>query len=291
MENKKINLNPFAIAGVVLGIVAVILLVVSLMKVFRTNPYGNEVRIDNLSDAYDNLPQKQKDMIFWQLYEMLDNNLADGVTIPESGAVVRDGSAEYSYDENTKVYEGDFIVDVPSLQQSYRVQFVWSPISDSQNLGGYSVVISCLEPELQIYQNDGCKELIERVVYWDNAYQLDYTFGANTSYEVRRRIEEFIKSTAVETFDLALHVDESTLVQLKDQPDLTFSFDVNTEDGAVFKVIVRMDLFYGDQYIAMYIDGGGEVGGIVITEDESLVDSLESWLKQVSGKAELTVSR
>lgn len=39
-KEGKIQLNPLTVGGVIVGVVVVILLVVSLMQIFRKNPYG-----------------------------------------------------------------------------------------------------------------------------------------------------------------------------------------------------------------------------------------------------------
>lgn len=70
-KEGKIQLNPLTVGGVIVGAVVVILLVVSLMQIFRKNPYGPETRIDNIDIVDKKLPQDQKDQLFSQLYGVL----------------------------------------------------------------------------------------------------------------------------------------------------------------------------------------------------------------------------
>ena len=288
-NKKKIEVNPFIVGGVVFGIIAVVLLIVSFMMIFRTNPYGDEIKIDNLSEYYDNLPQQQKDMIFSQLYDMVKANVDDDKKIPNSGALVREGYADYDYDNTMNVYYGNFVVDIPEIEMSFRVQFEWSPNEDNEALGGYPVVITCLEIDLQIYENSKCQETIEETVDWDNAFQLDYTFGTNTSYKVCDRIGEFLRSMIDKSF-INVHIDESTLVRLKEQPDLTYAFDILVDDENIFNIVVRLDLLYGDEYIAIYISGSQKDVGFVISNNDETVAMLSDWLREFSEITDLLIN-
>ena len=147
-KEGKIQLNPLTVGGVIVGAVVVVLLVVSLMQIFRKNPYGPETRIDNIEIVDKKLPQEQKDQLFSQLYGVLADNISDGEP-PESGALVREGTVDYGYDEDLKIYAGNFIVDVPAVEQSYKVQLSWSPEKNNPNLGGYPILITCAPKDLR----------------------------------------------------------------------------------------------------------------------------------------------
>ena len=288
-SNYKIGLNPFVIGGAIFAVVVIILLVVSLIGLLRTNPYGNETRIDNISEEYKNLPQDQKDQIFSQLYDMLENNLAEGEEVPDSGAVVRDGTAEYDYDQITKIYHGEFVVDIPSVRQSYEVQFVWSPVENNEDLGGYSVVISCVPKTLRIYGETSCNNMIETNSFWDNAYQLDYTVGSRTSFEIRETIGGFLMSLIEGEDGYTISIDEATLKKDKTRTDPTFSFGIVLNQIYRFDVIITVDEEYGAEYIAIYIDGEDGTKGFIKTDSDESKDSLEAWLKMVSGDDDLMI--
>lgn len=287
----KINLNPLTIGGIVMGVVILILVVVTLVNVFRKNPYGPETRIDNLSQSYNNLPQNQKDMIFAQLYQAIAENVGDGEEVPSKGALIRDGTAKYDYNENTRVYDGDFIVDIASVKQSYRVQFEWSPNKNSQELGGYPVMILCVPKDLQIYESSGsCRDYSSGSVTWVNEYQIDYTLGAKTSARMRAKLGEFLVSQD-ETASYVVEVDETSLRRLKTEPDLTYQFEVTVNGENRYQVIVRTDMAYGNEYIAFYMGGANVARGFVIITggDSGVKVTLADWLRKVSGKMGLAV--
>lgn len=288
-KERKLQFNPLIVGGVVVAAVAVVLLVVSLMQIFRKNPYGPETRIDNIDIVDKNLPRDQKDQIFSQLYGILVDNLSDGEP-PESGALVREGTVDYGYNEDTKVHSGSFIVDIPAVEQSYKVQLSWSPEKDNANLGGYPILITCAPKDLRIYASQtGCVNVLAEELSWNNAYQLDYTFGAMTSQKIREVLGKLLVNDDDGPEEFVATVDELSLTKLREQPGLTYQYDVifGTEK---YHITTRVDETYGRDYIATYVDGGGIKQGIILTDDESLQEELSAWLRSFSGKVDLAIT-
>lgn len=286
-KERKIELNIPMVGGIILAIAVIVLLVVSLMQLFRKNPYGPETRIDNI-EVVDDLPQTQKDQIFAQLYSVLKYNLGENEP-PASGAIVREGTVDYGYNEDTKVYSGSFIVDVPSVEQSYKVQLDWSPEPDNMYLGGYPVLITCVPKSLQIYESQtGCIDSLVRELSWENAYQLDYTFGATTSQRIRKALNDALIGEDEDLDALLATVDELSFEKLRNQPDLTYQYDVKLR-GKTYKITTRVDMTYGNDYVVIYVDGETKKQGIVLTDDDSRVEELSGWLRELSGGADLEI--
>ena len=287
-KEGKIQLNPLAVGGVIVGAVVVILLVVSLMQIFRKNPYGPETRIDNIDIVDKKLPQDQKDQLFSQLYGVLADNISDGEP-PESGALVREGTVDYGYDENLKIYAGNFIVDVPAVEQSYKVQLSWSPEKNNPNLGGYPILITCAPKDLRIYASQtGCVNVLTMELSWNNAYQLDYTFGATTSQKIRGVLGKVIVDEDEGPEEFAATVDETSLKKLRDQPDVTYQYNV-VFGGETFKITTRVDETYGSEYIIIYVDSATKKQGIIMTDKEDRLEEFSVWLRSLSGKADLSI--
>ncbi len=287
-KEGKIQLNPLTVGGVIVGAVVVILLVVSLMQIFRKNPYGPETRIDNIEIVDKKLPQDQKDQLFSQLYGILVDNISDGEP-PESGALVREGTVDYGYDEDLKIYAGNFIVDVPAVEQSYKVQLSWSPEKNNPNLGGYPILITCAPKDLRIYASQtGCVNVLTMELSWNNAYQLDYTFGATTSQKIRGVLGKVIVDEDEGPEEFAATVDETSLKKLRDQPDVTYQYNV-VFGGETFKITTRVDETYGNEYIIIYVDSATKKQGIIMTDKEDRLEEFSAWLRSLSGKADLSI--
>lgn len=185
-SEPKIKLDIMKVFIIIIVLCFMVLLVISLMQIFRQNPYGDELRIDNLSSYVPNLPQDKKDSMFATLYKTVSSNLSNGQTAPRSGARIRDNSASSAYDEKTDIYSGEFIVDIESVGQSFRVQYEWSPTENNPNLSSYSIVITCLPEDQLIYgyfpcrdmQNDGSFSPINTISFYLPYYGKTKT-GAN----------------------------------------------------------------------------------------------------------------
>lgn len=279
------QLNPIILGIVLVAGIFIILLIITLTNLLRTNPYGPEIKIDNLTNTYNNIPSDEQDLISSELYNIVSKNSEANTEIPTSGAIIRDDSATSDYDSNNAVYSGSFIVDIPEIEQSYLVQFEWSPSSKSQGLGGYPVMISCLPSDKQIYPNFTCKNLAnEKFVTWQNEYQIDYSFGLITSAKIRDALDQYFMSTTVAD-DYVAVLDETSLTRVKSESDPTFSFKVTLNSDKTYQVTARTDESYGQSYIAVYAkntDSASDHYSVVLTDDEETKTTLESWLQEIS---------
>lgn len=289
-NRKQLQFNPFVVGGAIFAIALIVLLVFALIKLLRGNEFGEEIKINNLTSEYQNLPQMRQDLIANNLFEAVMFNSPEGTTVPADGAVVREGTAEYDYDEQAKLYYGNFVVDIPEIKQSYRVQFEWTTDNNNEYTGGYPVVISCLEKELVIYPEFECKNMVEMDSLWENAYQLDYTFGAETSSRVRETISDYLMKTT-QSYGYNVEIDETTLRRDRTQPDLTYAFDIVLNDRERFKIVVRMDEMYGKQYLAIYLSSDELKKGFVLTDDENGFDALSLWLAGLSQDGQLSIEK
>lgn len=291
-EEKKplLRVNPLLIGGILFGVVVLIVLIIALSIIFRTNPYGEETVIDNFSSEFKDVPQDEKDLIFNQLYVIIYNNSPAETFPPSSGALVREGTAKYEYDENTKVYNGEFIVDIESVKQSYKMRFSWSPKKNNENLDGYPVIATCLPRRLQIYEvKDSCVGTIDVDLLWENAFQLDYIVGNKTSTRIRGLIDKFLVYLFDDEEKYSITIDAPSLKRDKTQADFVYTFDASLNQEYDFSVIVRTDVLYGDEYVAFYIKLGKNEKGFVLTDEESLTSELSEWLKNESKNENLAI--
>lgn len=122
-----------------------------------SNKYGNEIGVNNYDKYISNLPTDRKDSINSTLYNITKNNLKSG-NPNINDATIRDKSVDYNYDKTTNVHSGSFIVDMPSIKQSYLISYEWSSDSNNGNLSGYTAAATCLPSDKLIYGDFGCKD-------------------------------------------------------------------------------------------------------------------------------------
>lgn len=278
--------NPLFLGIGLVAVVFIVLLILTLVNLLRTNPYGPELKIDNLSSTYSNLPQDEQDLINAELYTVVSQNLEAGTEIPTSGAKIRQDSATSDYDQTTITYSGNFIVDIPAIEQSYFVQFEWSPRPSGQGLGGYPVLISCLPDDKQIYSiPTTCRDsLSEQSVNWQNEYQINYSFGTVTATKIRDIINEYlISSTSARDYTAVL--DETSLTRVKGIEDPTYRFKITLNENATYDIIARTDQLYGEAYIAIYLVNVSDPAkhyAIIKTNDEEAKSTLTSWFQDIA---------
>ena len=159
MKKEPIQINAFHIGVGITAVIFVILLIITLIQIFRPNPYGPGLRIDNLSDHVSDLSSDRKKSMFAALYRIVQSNLSDDASVPKSGAIIREGTADIVYNEITDVHSGSFIVDIEEIRQSYKIQYEWSSNETNPNLSGYPMLASCLDQHLVIYKEFKCKDM------------------------------------------------------------------------------------------------------------------------------------
>lgn len=299
-QNKKfkIELNPLTIGGMIVGAMAVILVIVTLVNLLRRNPYGEEMRIDNFGQYYGNISQDRKDMIFAQLYTAVANNTPEGIAVPTGGAAVRSETAEYDYNEETRVYYGSFIVDIASVEQSYWVQFEWSPVQDNKTMSGYPVLVTCAPEDLWIYENSaGCRDAMSGSVGWEHIYQWNYVLGGQSSWKIREALEGIIiRDNPLVSY--VASIDEASLKKVDVGNDIGYQSEVVVDEETRYRVVMRTDETNSVRYIAVYVTEVGDEAseGIVLIDSRlgegertELKNTLSGWLKAISGKSGLEI--
>ncbi len=142
----------------------VFLLFVGIIIIVSITNITPRLKIDNI-DVVQNLSGDVKDALEIDLYRTVDKNTDEKV--PGSGALVRTDTIVSEYNNSTKVYSGNFIVDIDSLKQSYLVQFEWSKEKNNPNLSSTSELISCVREK-------------EKIIYPDFKCEDQFSFNENT---------------------------------------------------------------------------------------------------------------
>ena len=133
----------------ILAIPFVIVVIVASIVYFLSLDHTPRFRIDNISNVSPSIPPDTVRDMEQKLYKLVERNSSDSFV--GSGATIRDGSILSS--ANNDIYNGEFIVDIDGLHQSYYVQYEWSN-NESVKLSSSPVVLSCLHDASEIKYGD-----------------------------------------------------------------------------------------------------------------------------------------
>lgn len=142
-------------------IIASIILIVGLaitFLFFSNDDGGAKKTRTNISGLPTDLPNDTSALIKAGLYDAIALNIPDNETPPTSGAIVRSGSLEEGYDEDTNLHYGNFITDLESLKLSFSIHYEWTNDKNNAYMSGYPVVITCVEKNEDIYNMPSCSD-------------------------------------------------------------------------------------------------------------------------------------
>ena len=156
MDTRKRNL--FIVVGIGAALLIAIGVIVSVLVYnANKNPYGESVSISGYDEKVKNLPEKYKDSITAALLDSINNNSEKEIKSSDvTDAAIRSGSDKQDEIRRGSDYTGSFIVDIPSLRQSYTVQYSYSADPDSPLNAGYPVLVDCVPEKDVIYDDFKC---------------------------------------------------------------------------------------------------------------------------------------
>lgn len=113
--------------------------------------------ITNYDDTVKNLPNSEKSVIYQQISNTLKQN---GITKQVNDATIRDNSyMQTIIDYERMIYKTTFIVDIPSIKQSYKVQDMYSPMPvEKTQLYDYTTQVICLDEAQLVFGNFNCQD-------------------------------------------------------------------------------------------------------------------------------------
>ena len=151
--------NPFLLFGIFIALIAIVV-VISLAINHWQNSHDNQITINNLGDYATNVPDSTRAEIYNAAFRAARSNSTGQTeeTLSAADATIREGSATSSFNSTTGLHSGNFIVDIPSLKQSYRIYYEWlsDRASSSIRLGDYTTSVTCLHPDEYIYDFYPC---------------------------------------------------------------------------------------------------------------------------------------
>lgn len=174
MENSpNIKINPMIASAVVVQIIFMVLATISLVNILNNNePVIAKVSVDDYSavnttktssESSSKTPpmidDTKKSVIESELFDTVALNLSDTQNIQNFGAKIREGSVVNTYLNEAKAYLLNFIVDLPDLQQSYRIVYRWADSYPNKFVpSNYPVAAFCLASRDLIYGDFNCQD-------------------------------------------------------------------------------------------------------------------------------------
>lgn len=141
-----------------LFVLIIVFIVVYVINLSSRNQFGKGIKIQNFDSKVKNLPKIQRDSIESELYYIVKNNVAEGTEIKVSDAVIRENSESQGFNAKNKSYTGYFIVDIPSIKQSYQVNYFYPTNEKLVPAPGYILTVTCPLEQQLLYGTFNCKD-------------------------------------------------------------------------------------------------------------------------------------
>jgi hypothetical protein len=165
-----------------------VFIVITVVNNLNKNQFGNGIKIQNFDSKVKNLPKVQRDSIESELYYIVKNNIAEGVEIKVKDAVIRENSESQGFNPKNKTYTGYFIVDMPSIKQSYQVNYFYPTNPSLAPPPGYVMTITCPLKQQLVYGSFNCQD--EKTSQTANEDSLlKYLPKSSLNYEITAEVE------------------------------------------------------------------------------------------------------
>ncbi|MDO5451469.1 MAG: hypothetical protein Q4F56_00045 [Candidatus Saccharibacteria bacterium] len=165
-----------------------IFIIILIFIVFNINTDTYEpanIPISNFEHDLEGLPENSLDVIESMLYDTIASNGGTLENISDSDAKVRENSMIDLYFEDINMHYVNFIIDIPSIEQSYQIFNEWSDDRTNPNyLTNMATMIMCPLKEQLIYTDFNCKDefdhkgqriLVSKFIdHFDNDYFAPY---------------------------------------------------------------------------------------------------------------------
>lgn len=164
MQHDKQKRRQLIIILSIIGLfVGVSLVAAFFLRGDPENQFGKFIPIKNFTSEVKDAPQATREATESSLYNIVSANKNGQDFNPAriDDALIRSSSVKQATDHKTDVTSGNYIVDIESIKQSYKVQYSFSKTESNVNLSGSPVVITCpLESDL-IYGTFTCTDFVQ----------------------------------------------------------------------------------------------------------------------------------
>jgi len=205
------------IVFLVIQIIIVILLVTIISNINNNSFEAPSTKIFNLTQKVNDLPTDSVEPIQVSLYDAVEINKGTLQSITDSDAEVRDGSVVNLYFEKQNVHYVSFIVDIPSISQSYQVFHEWSDEANNPYIMlNMATMTMCLPQSMSIYEDFKCHDRFaqngQRIIV--STFIKYFNFDGFTAF-VKEKENNVININPIST-DISKAVKDSYIQQVKE---------------------------------------------------------------------------
>lgn len=188
-----------------------------------------------------NLGELEQSRIKGAVDEILEFNQQEGIEDVYAGAEMRDGS--YEENEAGGIYQAIFVVDLPEIRQSYRVNYYYLAESQRQYFE-YDTLASCLPVEELIYGDFDCRG-DRMTVFIDEWHEIAAGLSVEYGIPWEAVVAQGILESAAGTSKFAVERNNFFGIAAYDSnPDAAYYYDT-AEEGwrGYFENIVRTKVY------------------------------------------------
>lgn len=206
-----IQIDKKQLITIITGFIIFIALVIIVSIVFIINQNSNQIIIGNYDKYTKSLPQDRRLAINTQLYNILKSSSPDK-DININDAVIRKGSYTETYNESEKTYSSTFIIDIPSIKQSYIVIFIWS--KDAKTiLKGDNLKFGCLTKDQLIYGDFNCSKILKIPIISTDPI-LQYVPYTDDSSGITYKIDAHMNNGALEYLSIFFNACSTDVIEI-----------------------------------------------------------------------------
>ena len=156
-------INPILVTAIFIQIIFIIVAIVSIKNILESNQPSLEVEVTGLTSEIEGLKDNNREAVEYSIYQAMSNNLP-GTNIKKSGVEIREGSLINQYYEKANVRYANFIADIPEVNQSYQVGYIWSDDEMNKYVSpDAAIAVTCLPQDQLIYGDFNCDKSLDKL--------------------------------------------------------------------------------------------------------------------------------
>ena len=157
---QYIHQNPIIVGVFIFAQLIFIILIVFAIRSVNTNTFEiSNLSVFDLTKEIEGLPESSIDPIQTVIYDTVTMNGGTLTSIKDSDAKIREGTVRNIYFDKQNIHYVNFIIDIPSIEQSYQVFHEWTnDYSNQYYLINRATMVMCPLKDQAEYLNFDCHD-------------------------------------------------------------------------------------------------------------------------------------